>query len=73
MYELNIKVDVIKNLKNKKEREVCVERGMLFRWAMGFLSVGGIIWIVFPAIGHFLVTVGVIVFAVWVGTWFFGR
>lgn len=50
-----------------------MERRMLFRWALGFLSVGGIIWIVFPAIGHFLVSVGVIVFAVWVGTWFFGR
>ena len=50
-----------------------MNRNLILRWALGFLSVGGIVYIVFPEIGYFLVTVGVVVLAIWGGTWFFGR
>ncbi len=50
-----------------------MSKNTILRWALGFLAVGGIIYIVFPEIGYFLVTVGVVVLAVYVGTWFFGK
>ena len=48
-------------------------KGSILKWAIGFLACGGILYIVFPSIGYFLVTVGVVVLAIWVGTLFFGR
>lgn len=50
-----------------------MNKNLILRWALGFLAVGGIIYIVFPEIGYFLVTVGVVALAIWVGTLFFGR
>ena len=50
-----------------------MNKNLILRWALGFLAVRGIIYIVFPEIGYFLVTVGVVVLAIWVGTLFFGR
>ena len=50
-----------------------MSKHLLLRWAIGFMAVGGIIYIVFPGIGYFFVTIGVIVLAIWVGTLFFGR